>query len=113
MVDLYLMNPDGSGRVKADLGANTDVYLARVDWLPDVERADRPAPEPRPEAPRRAPRRRPQTGASTLLFSDTSDLWINLSDDLKPLKDGSILFSSERSGYRQLLPLGEAARSRR
>ena len=43
-----------------------------------------------------------RTGASTLLFSDTSDMWINLSDDLKPLKDGSILFSSERSGYRQL-----------
>ena len=35
VVDLYLMNPDGSGQVKADLGANADVYLARVDWLPD------------------------------------------------------------------------------
>ena len=29
-------------------------------------------------------------------------MWINLSDDLKPLKDGSLIFSSERSGYRQL-----------
>ena len=101
VVDLYLMNPDGSGKVKADLGVDADVYLARVDWLPDssgvlVQRLNRDQTQLdilRVDA---------RTGASTLLFSDTSDLWINLSDDLKPLKDGSILFSSERSGYRQL-----------
>jgi dipeptidyl-peptidase-4 len=101
VVDLYLMNPDGSGKVKADLGANPDVYLARVDWLPDasgliVQRQSRD--QKRLDILRIDAR----SGASTLLFSDTSDQWINLSDDLKPLKDGSILFSSERSGYRQL-----------
>jgi hypothetical protein len=30
------------------------------------------------------------TGAAILLFSDTSRTWINLSDDLKPLGDGSL-----------------------
>ena len=101
VVDLYLMNPDGSGQVKADLGANPDVYLARVDWLPDasgliVQRQSRD--QKRLDVLRVDAR----SGASTLLFSDTSEQWINLSDDLKPLKDGSILFSSERSGYRHL-----------
>jgi dipeptidyl-peptidase 4 len=101
VVDLYLMNPDGSGRVKADLGTNPDIYLARVDWLPDssgliVQR------ESRDQKRLDVLRIDAATGKSKLLFSDTSDLWINLSDDLKPLKDGSILFSSERSGYRQL-----------
>ncbi len=101
VVDLYLMNPDGSGRVKANLGANSDVYLARVDWLPDssgliVQR------QSRDQKRLDVLRVDAKTGASTLLFSDTSDVWINLSDDLKPLKDGSILLSSERSGYRQL-----------
>jgi len=101
IVDLYLMNPDGSGQVKADLGTNPDVYLARVDWLPDasaliVQRQSRD--QKRLDVLRVNAR----SGASTLLFSDTSEQWINLSDDLKPLKDGSILFSSERSGYRQL-----------
>ena len=100
-VDLYLINPDGSGQVKADLGANPDVYLARVDWLDDssgliVQRQSRD--QKRLDVLRVDAR----TGASTLLFSDTSDMWINLSDDLKPLGDGSIVFSSERSGYRQL-----------
>lgn len=101
LVDLYLMNPDGSGQVKADLGADPDVYLARVDWLPDasgliVQRQSRD--QKRLDVLRIDAR----NGASTLLFSDTSDMWINLTNDLKPLKDGSILFSSERSGYRQL-----------
>jgi dipeptidyl-peptidase-4 len=101
VVDLYLMNPDGSGKVKADLGSNPDVYLARVDWLPDasgliVQRQSRD--QKRLDVLRVDAR----NGASTFLFSDTSDQWINLSDDLKPLKDGSILFSSERSGYRHL-----------
>ena len=101
MVDLYLMNPDGSGLVKADLGTNPDIYLARVDWLPDasgliVQR------QSRDQKTLDVLRVDARTGASTLLFSDTTDMWINLSDDLKALKDGSILFSSERSGYRQL-----------
>lgn len=101
VIDLYLMNPDGSGRIKADLGANPDIYLARVDWLPDssgliVQR------ESRDQKRLDVLRVDARTGASTLLFSDTSDMWINLSDDLKPLKDGSIVFSSERSGFRQL-----------
>ncbi len=101
VVDLYLMNPDGSGQVKADLGANADVYLARVDWLPDasgliVQRQSRD--QKRLDVLRVDAR----SGASTLLFSDTSDQWINLSNDLKPLKDGVILFSSERSGHRHL-----------
>jgi dipeptidyl-peptidase-4 len=83
------------------LAPTADIYLARVDWLPDssgliVQR------ESRDQKRLDVLRVDAKTGASTLLFSDTSDLWINLSDDLKPLKDGSILFSSERSGYRQL-----------
>ena len=101
VVDLYLMNPDGSGQVKVDLGADADIYLARVDWLPDasgliVQRQSRD--QKRLDVLRVDAR----TGKSALLFSDTSDMWINLSDDLKPLKDGSILFSSERSGHRHL-----------
>lgn len=101
IVDLYLMNPDGSGRVKADLGKNPDVYLARVDWLPDssgviVQR------ESRDQKTLDVLRVDARTGASRLLFTDTSNMWINLSDDLHPLKDGSIVFSSERSGFRHI-----------
>jgi dipeptidyl-peptidase-4 len=44
----------------------------------------------------------PETGRSTLLFSETSPTWINLTDNLKALKDGSLIWSSERSGYSHL-----------
>ena len=56
-VDLFLVNPDGSGMVKADLGPDPDIYLARVDWLPDGQRPHRPAREPRPEEARPYPHR--------------------------------------------------------
>ena len=100
-VDLYLMNPDGSGLTKADLGSNPDVYLARVDWLLDasgliVQR------ESRDQKTLDLIRIDARTGAATPLLSDRSETWINLNDDLHPLKDGSFLFSSERSGYRHL-----------
>lgn len=101
LVDLYLMNPDGSGRVKVDHGRERDVYLARVDWLADgsgliVQR------QSRDQKRLDVLRVDAASGSSSLLFSDTSDMWINLSDDLKPLKDGSLIFSSERSGHRHL-----------
>src|SRR3546814_14305061 len=32
LVDLYVMKPDGSGKVKVDMGADPDIYLARVHW---------------------------------------------------------------------------------
>jgi dipeptidyl-peptidase-4 len=100
-VELYLMNPDGSGRVKADLGSDPDIYLARVDWLPkgDAVIVQRQSRDQKRLDYLRVDAR---TGASTPLFSDTSAVWINLSDDLKPLADGSLIFSSERSGYRHL-----------
>ena len=35
LVDLYVMKPDGSGKVKVDMGSNPDIYLARVYWSAD------------------------------------------------------------------------------
>jgi dipeptidyl-peptidase-4 len=104
IVDLYLMSPDGSRRVKADLGPNPDQYLTRVDWTADgkavlIQRMSRDQ--------KRLDMLRidPETGRSTLLFSETSPTWINLTDNLKALKDGSLIWSSERSGYLASLPL--------
>jgi dipeptidyl-peptidase-4 len=101
LIELWIMAPDGSRKVKADLGAETDIYLARVDWTKDgkallVQRQSRDQ--------RRLDVLRvdPVTGASRLLFSETSKTWINLHDNLQPLADGSLLWSSERSGFSHL-----------
>ncbi|HEX9954762.1 MAG TPA: DPP IV N-terminal domain-containing protein [Allosphingosinicella sp.] len=101
LVELWVMAPDGSRRVKADLGSDPDIYLARVDWTEDgkallVQR------QSRDQKRLDVLRVDPATGKSQLLFSETSKTWINLHDNLKPLKDGSILWASERSGFQHL-----------
>ncbi|MDB5672237.1 MAG: family peptidase [Alphaproteobacteria bacterium] len=101
IVDLYIMAPDGSARVKADLGSNPDIYLTRVNWSADgrsllVQRMSRD--QKRLDVLRVDP----ASGRSELLFEETSPTWVNLNDNLKPLRDGSLIWSSERSGFSHL-----------
>jgi dipeptidyl-peptidase-4 len=101
IVDLYVMTPDGQSRVKAVLGTDPDYYLAHADWSKDgkslyVQRLSRN--QKRLDLLRVDP----VSGRSTLLFSETSPTWVNLTDNLKSLKDGSLIWSSERSGFSHL-----------
>jgi dipeptidyl-peptidase-4 len=101
VVDLYVIDPDGGNKVKVDLGFDLDIYVARVDWAPDasaiyVQRQDR--------AQTRIDMLRvdPATGASQIWFTEKAarpDYWINLSDNYRFLKDGSLLWWSERDGF--------------
>ena len=101
IVELYVMDPDGQNRVKVDLGEETDIYLARVDWAPDgsalyVQRQNR-------EQTRLDMLRvNPATGTSEVWFTEDAaqdEYWINLSDNYRFLDDGSLLWWSERDGY--------------
>lgn len=101
-VALYVMAPDGSGQVKVDLGSDPDIYLARVNWTADgkallVQR------ESRDQKTLDLLRVDPATGHATVLFTERSGpkSWLNL-EDTYPLKDGSILWRSERTGYGHL-----------
>ncbi|WP_294315665.1 DPP IV N-terminal domain-containing protein [uncultured Sphingomonas sp.] len=103
LVDLYVMRPDGSGQVKVDLGSDPDIYLARVDWTPDgktllVQR------ESRDQKTLDMLAVDPATGKAKVLFTEKSGArsWINLSDDYRVLKDGSLIWRSERDGYGHL-----------
>jgi len=100
-VSLWVISADGSARVKVDMGANPDIYLARADWAPDgrtlyVQRVSRDQKRLDMLAVD------PATGASRVLFGETSPTWVNLNDDFRPLKDGSLIWGSERSGYKHL-----------
>ncbi len=106
-VSLYLMDPDGGGRVQVDLGAEKDIYLARVDWAPDgktayVQRQNRK------QTVLDMLKVDPATGRSEILFTENAaveDYWINLSDNYKFLKDGSLIWWSERDGFGHLYHL--------
>jgi len=100
-VTLWVMNPDGSGRAKVDLGSDPDIYLARVKWSKDgktlyVQRESRDQKQLDLLAVD------PATGASRTVLSEASNTWLNLNDDFRPLKDGSFLWGSERSGFHHL-----------
>jgi dipeptidyl-peptidase 4 len=84
-----------------ETGADTDVYIPRVSWLPDS----------RSVAIERLNRAQTQldllladtrTGSSKIVLSETDKYWINVTNDLYFFSDGKkFLWSSERTGYRQ------------
>jgi dipeptidyl-peptidase 4 len=103
LVGLYILRPDGDGQVKVDLGTERDIYLARVDWLPDgsaliVQRQTRD--QKRVDVLRVDP----ATGKSSVLFSERSGArsWVNVSSDYHWMKDGSLIWTSERDGFNHL-----------
>ena len=98
LVDLYVTKVDGSGQVQVDLGTDRNVYLARVDWSSDgrtlyVQR------ESRDQKRLDLIAVDPATGQGKLILSETAQSWINLSSNFRPLKDGSFLWWSERTGH--------------
>ena len=81
-------------------GADTDVYPARVEWLPDSRRVAI-------ERLNRAQNRLDlllcdaASGDSATILTETDKYWINIADDLYFFSDGKrFLWSSERTGFR-------------
>jgi dipeptidyl-peptidase 4 len=100
-VELYVEDIASKTRVKMDLGANPDFYLARAAWAKDgrVLYAQRLS---RDQKRLDLLSCDPQSGACRTILSETSPHWVELSNDFKPLESGDFLWSSERSGYRHL-----------
>ena len=89
-----------------DLGADADIYLTRVNWLPDGKRLafQRESRDQRRLDLVVAPA---DGGAGRTLLTETSDTWITLHHDLRFLRDeDALVWASERSGYKQLYVFG-------
>ncbi|MES2834176.1 MAG: S9 family peptidase [Pseudomonadota bacterium] len=101
VVELYVQDVAANRRVKVDLGDNTDIYLARVNWSADgrtlyVQR------ESRDQKTLDLLSVDPATGASRVISTQTSDAWVSLSHDFKALNDGNFIWSSEETGWKHL-----------
>jgi dipeptidyl-peptidase-4 len=94
----------GGAPVWMDLGGAE--YLARVAWFPDGSLVAQILDRRQSEL--RVVRFDVATGRGTTLLVETSDVWINLHDALRPLKKGvgdlagAFLWASERTGFRHL-----------
>ena len=96
-VELYIQ-PLAGDRIKVDLGDNPDIYLARVNWSKDgktlyVQR------QPRDQRRLELLAIDPATGKGQVILTQTDPHWIDLSDDFRPLADGTFLWTSEQSGF--------------
>jgi dipeptidyl-peptidase-4 len=99
-VRLGVVAREGGEPVWMDLGAEEDIYLARVDWLPDGRLAAQI--ENRSQSNLQLVRFDPRSGAGTVLLAESSDVWINLHDMFWPLEAGGFVWASERDGFRHL-----------
>ncbi|MGH9737708.1 MAG: S9 family peptidase [Candidatus Acidiferrales bacterium] len=100
IVRVGVISISGGSTSWMDTGANTDVYVPRVVWLPNSRRVAI-------ERLNRAQNRLDllfcdaSTGASQTIVTETDPYWINIADDLYFFSDGKrFLWSSERTGYR-------------
>ena len=85
-----------------DLGSDTDIYLARVNWLPDGKTL----------AIQRQSRDQQQldllfadieTGQSRVVLTETSTSWVELHDEISFLKrSNEFIWASSRDGFRHL-----------
>ncbi len=102
IVKVFVLSVKGGAPRQMDTGKDTDIYLPRVSWLPDsrsvaIERMNRA------QDTLELLQADAKSGASHVILTDKDSYWINVSDDLRFLRDGKrFLWSSERTGYRHL-----------
>jgi dipeptidyl-peptidase-4 len=92
--------------VQVDLGANPDIYLARVNWFPDgsalaIQR------QSRDQQTLTLLRAEAATGATRELLTERSDSWVPLNDDLTFLpRSHQFIWGSSRTGFQHLYLYG-------
>jgi dipeptidyl-peptidase 4 len=83
-----------------ELGIDEDIYLARVAWRPDGVLTA--LVQSRDQCSQRLMAFNPLNGEATTLIEEQGHPWLNLHDDLRFLRSGEFLWSSERTGFSHL-----------
>ena len=106
LVQLGVIAPKAGAKPRwIDLGADQDIYLARVDWR-DPQRLTFQR-QSRDQKKLELIETTLATGTQRTLVTETSKTWVPLHSDLRFLKNGRFLWSSERSGFEHLYMASE------
>jgi dipeptidyl-peptidase-4 len=101
-VQLFVATLTGKEPVQMGYTIDADVYLARVDWLPD-SRALAVQRQSRDQKTLTLLRIDAVTGNATELLTERSDKWVDLNDELTFLKNSPrFIWASARSGFLHL-----------
>ena len=102
-VELFIAERETGARRPVELAATDDIYLARVNWASDsatayVQVLNRMQDQITILAAD------PTTGAASAWLVETTDIWINLTNDFRALADGTVLWTSEDmpGGFRHI-----------
>lgn len=99
-VQVFIRNMATGETVEADLGDNTDIYVARVNWFAGNVIVQR---QNRAQTQLDLLTIDPTDGTANVWFTETADTWLNLHNNFVPIDDGqSLLWTSERTGYRHI-----------
>lgn len=101
LIELHVIDVATGERTQVDLGEETDIYLARVNWSQDSGTlyAQR---QNRAQTVLDILAASPETGATETVLTEQNDAWINLTNDFRALEDGGFLWTSERTGFRHI-----------
>lgn len=106
LVQLGVIAPKSGATPRwVELGKEPDIYLARVDWR-DPQRLTFQR-QSRDQQKLELIETTLATGVQRTLVTETSKTWVPLHNDLRFLKDGRFLWSSERSGFEHLYVASE------
>ncbi len=105
-VQLGLITPLGGEARWIDLGDDKDIYLARVNWLPDSKQLSY---QIQPRSQQKLELRLVDTATlqQRSLLIETRTTWIELNNDLRFLGNGdAFVWGSDRSGFHHLYVYG-------
>lgn len=104
---------DGPPRLRLhEFPADADLYLARLDWKPD-SKAFAVQQQSRDQRRLELNLVDAESLESRTLLVETSATYVNLHNDLRWLKNGSFIWASEASGFKQLYLHGADGERRR
>ena len=100
-VSLWVVNLE-TGRHREMRLPEDDGYLVRVAWWPNGRRGERLVTQWVNRAQDRLQLMAYRYSQPEVLIDEHQSPWVNVADDARGLKDGTFIWSSERTGYRHL-----------